>query len=135
MGLDTTHDCFHGPYSQFMQWREWLNYFVMRERAKNGDVNANEVSHLGVTREALMRAWNEGLYDDQSVPINVLMAHSDCDGEITADMCAPLADALQALADQYMPPRGTYDAMRPATDRFIKGLRLAASRNEPVTFA
>ncbi len=24
MGLDTTHDCWHGPYSQFMRWRCWL---------------------------------------------------------------------------------------------------------------
>lgn len=24
MGLDTSHDCFHGPYSQFMRWRLFL---------------------------------------------------------------------------------------------------------------
>jgi len=24
MGLDTSHDCWSGPYSQFMRWREWI---------------------------------------------------------------------------------------------------------------
>ena len=133
MGLDTSHNCWHGPYSQFMRWREWLNLFVMSERARQGDQRAEAISHLGATREALERAWVEGAYDDQSVPVNALMNHSDCDGEIAADVCGPLADALEALLN-YMPERGIYDEKRPATLRFIRGLRSASEANEPVLF-
>lgn len=133
MGLDTTHDCWHGPYSSFMRWREWLNLFVMTDRAKAGDKVAESISHMGATREAVVRAWTEGCYDDQTVPINVLMNHSDCDGEIPAVICGPLADALEALL-VHMPERGIYDEKRPATERFIKGLRKAAAAGEPVGF-
>jgi hypothetical protein len=68
------------------------------------------------------------------VPINVLMSHSDCEGDIPAEVCGPLADALQAIADKRMPPRAIYDEQRPATERFIAGLRKAAAAGEPVTF-
>jgi hypothetical protein len=133
MGLDTSHGCWHGPYSQFMHWREWLNLFVMLDREKESEIT-QKVRNMGATREALLLAWDEGLYDDQSVPINVLMLHSDYDGEIAAEVCGPLADALQDIADRRMPPRGTYDLMRMPTDRFIAGLRKAAAANEPVSF-
>lgn len=134
MGLDTSHDCWHGPYSQFMRWRQWLNLFITKERGESDPV-AKEISYKGATREAIIEAWEQEIYADQSVPINVLMAHSDCDGEIPADVAGPLADDLQRIADKFLPPRGSYDEMRPATERFIAGLRLAASLNEPVEFA
>jgi hypothetical protein len=116
-----------------MRWRQWLSLFVMTDRAKLGDKAAQEISYLGATQEALERAWAEGQYNDQSVPINVLMAHSDCDGEIAADVCGPLADALEALMN-HMPARGIYDEKRPATERFIAGLRKAAAAGESVEF-
>lgn len=133
MGLDTTHDCWHGPYSQFMRWRQWINLFVMTKRAHEGDKTAREISHMGATAEAIERAWAEGHYQDQSIPINVLMNHSDCDGDIPTEVCGPLADALEELLDQ-MPERGIYDEKRPATERFIRGLRRAAAAGESVEF-
>lgn len=134
MGLDTTHDCWHGPYSQFMRWRQWLNHFVMDDRGHAGDKAAMLISHMGATVAAIEKAWVDGHYEDQSIPINVLMAHSDCDGEIAAEICEPLADALAALLDRHMPERGIYDEQRPATMRFINGLRRAAAAGEPVEF-
>lgn len=120
MGLDTSHNCWHGPYSMFMRWRCWLHLYLTNDPK-------------GATHEALRDAWKAGVYDDQTVPINVLMAHSDCEGEIPAEMCGPIADALEALLVK-MPERGTYDHARPATLRFIAGLRVAAAAGEPVVF-
>lgn len=134
MGLDTTHGCWNGPYSTFMRWRQWINLYVMQDRAEEGDAGAKEIAYMGATREAITRAWEEGRYDDQSVPINVLMNHSDCDGEIPHDVCGPLADALQSIVDRRMPPRALYDEQRPATERFIAGLREAAAAGEAVEF-
>lgn len=133
MGLDTSHGCWEGPYSMFDRWRSTLSNFVMHERAANDPV-AKELSYLGWTQEAYVKALDSNMYEDQTVPINVLLAHSDCDGEIPAAICAPLADALQAIADKHMPQRGIYDEKRPATERFIAGLRLAASNSEAVRF-
>lgn len=134
MGLDTTHGCWNGPYSAFGRWREWISLYVMQDRADAGDERAKEIAYMGATREAIMRAWEEGHYDDQTVPINVLMNHSDCEGEIPANVCGPLADALQAIIDKRMPGRALYDEKRPATERFIAGLREAAAAGEAVGF-
>lgn len=121
MGLDVSHGCWEGPYSAFDRWRSALNYYL-----------GNDASG-GTTHEAYMGALDRGVYDDQSVPINVLMGHSDCDGEIEAAVCGPLADALEALLTK-MPERALYDIHRPATLRFITGLRLAAAAGETVEF-
>ena len=116
MGLDTTHDCWHGPYSMFMVWREQLHRYTAPDNTRT-----------------LEQAWDAGDYADQSQPINVLMNHSDCDGEIPAEICGPLADHLQKIVD-IMPERGVYDMAKPATLRFIAGLRKAADNKEPVDF-
>ncbi len=130
MGLDTSHDCWHGPYSQFMEWRIWLNLFIQMDRYPD-----RWYDHCnGATRENYERAWREGRYTDQSDPLNVLMNHSDCDGEIPANLCEPLADALYDLMVRRMPERGVYDEKRPATERFIAGLRKAAAAGEAVEF-
>lgn len=120
MGLDTSHDCWSGPYSMFMRWRCWLHACL------NPGENAD--------RDSLVKAWDAGRYDDQSVPINVLMAHSDCDGSIPAAVCGKVADALQAVLDACAPARALYDEKRPATERFIAGLRKAAAAGEDVEF-
>ena len=134
MGLDTSHGCWNGPYSAFMRWREFINYCEMNMRAEKGDAAAKQIAHMGHTYDAIQRAWAEGMYDDQSVPINVLMAHSDCEGEIAAELCGPIADALTAYLERFMPARALYDEKRPATERFITGLREAAAAGEPVRF-
>jgi hypothetical protein len=76
-------------------------------------------------------------------PLVVLVAHSDCEGEIPPDLCGPLADRLGGLVDKLDNGeardggpfhRALYDGEREATLRFIKGLREAAAVGEPVIF-
>ena len=122
MGLDTTHDCWHGPYSAFMQWRAELHRYIHPEHERTLN-----------TIDRLNKAWEQGLYDDQSEPINILMNHSDCDGRIHHEDTLPLAHALELLLGK-IPARGLYDRVRPATERFIKGLRMAHEAGEDVLF-
>lgn len=127
MGLDTTHDCWHGPYSAFNRWRAELHVAIQRHRGTKDPLGLNGW-------EALFRAPPEAWpYKDPADPLDVLMSHSDCDGEIPAEMCGPMADALEALLPMW-PERGFYDGARPATLRFIAGLRRAAAAGEPVEF-
>lgn len=122
MGLDTSHDCWHGPYSMFHDWREALHRILHPN-----------TQHHGERLDALMEAWDAGIYEDQTVPINVLMNHSDCDGEIPAKDCGPLADALESLAAQ-MPEDTEPWGTKATTLQFIAGLRAAAAAGEPVDF-
>lgn len=140
MGLDTTHDCWHGPYSMFHRWRSELHYLLTGDHLGRGGYDASMNEKPGAMPwpyagdAPLPLGPNLEPCRDRLEVMRVLMAHSDCDGEITPDACGPLADALQILVDHKMPQRAVYDMMRPATERFIAGLRRAAEAGEAVRF-
>lgn len=120
MGLDTTHDCWHGPYSSFMRWRT--------EVAKAVGIDLRAMEGFGGRTK-----W-KALKPDT---LHVLLNHSDCDGKIKAADCRPLAfrlakvlPLLPAIDDTVY---GKY-YLRDKTRQFIKGLRLAARYREDVEF-
>lgn len=137
MGLDTSHDCYHGSYHRFHLWR--------KELARAVGIELDQMQgYEGVT------PWSI-LGDDALV---VLLDHSDCDGSIAAEDCARLADRLEEvlplLRGTELRPRrhSPYEwragvpieneivalPYRYITERFIKGLRAAAQANEDVEF-
>lgn len=112
MGLDTSHDCWHGPYSAFMRWRTAV------------------AKAVGIELMAMEGyAPNNGKSWDKADPITTLLNHSDCDGEIAARDCLPLAERLEGI----LPLLDGYN--RETAQRFIDGLRAAATANEDVVFA
>jgi hypothetical protein len=147
MGLDTTHNCWHGGYSSFNAWRDyvaraadiplWLmeGYSQAVDSAILQDVQGPYV-HAFLKRVApyLPLSW------DMLKPdiLHVLLTHSDCDGEIAAADCGPLADRLEMLAPDIeqliVAGEGDLDWWRARTPQFIAGLRLAASHGEAVEF-
>jgi hypothetical protein len=130
MGLDTTHDCWHGAYGAFNRWRDHVaeaaGYAVV-DRGVQIDwddyVSANYAGE-----------WNRIPAD----PLIFLIVHSDCDGVIHPAQAGPLADRLEEL----LPKVNESDArghisrlgMRGTTERFITGLRAAVEANEDVDF-
>jgi hypothetical protein len=69
-------------------------------------------------------------------PLQSLLYHSDCDGDIPASECAGIADALEAVLPA-LPGGdggGHIGDWREKTQTFIAGLRLAAKRGEKVEF-
>jgi hypothetical protein len=65
-------------------------------------------------------------------PLIALLDHSDCEGEIAAADCAPLADRLEDLLPQ-VPGGGVWNWPK-LTRQFIDGLRRAAIHGEAVEF-
>ena len=118
MGLDTTHDCWHGPYSAFNRWRTKLC-----EVAGYGDLE--EYAGFGGSTPWPMMD-----------PLAILLSHSDCDGEIRWQDCENIANALHELitgmtrADTGR-PLATYTV---DTLQFISGLTTAHARKENVRF-
>lgn len=118
MGLDTTHDCWHGPYSSFNRFREEIS-----KAAGYGELS----QYLGF----------DGLKDwPKSDPIEILLHHSDCDGEIQWQDCGPIADSLEML----LPSLSANDSPVPScttrgkAKQFVKGLRTAFKAKENVEF-
>jgi hypothetical protein len=117
MGLDASHDCWHGPYSAFNDWRTALCAV-----AGYGDLRSRE-GFGGVL------SWPE---DDVLV---ALLKHSDCDGDLSWKICNKLADRLEELlpAMQRKDVHG-FPFYGNSTQEFIDGLHEAHAKRENVEF-
>ena len=134
MGLDTSHDAWHGAYRAFTRFRNAL------ASAAGYDVVERDilVDWGHVTRENLYGEWDStpcGTLGPD--PLLFLIMHSDCDGHIEPEHCALLADRLAGL----LPKLGGQDGgghlgdIATATQRFIDGCRAAAAAGERLEFS
>lgn len=148
MGLDTTHDAWHGAYSAFSRWREKLGEvagYTFHDMTLEGKRYGTGIQ-VDIDWGCIERTIGHDLFgrwpsmpvrpDGTPDPLIVLLVHSDCDGEIQAGFCGPLADRLEEL----LPLLGDEDggghvgAYRDKTEQFIRGLRAAAEEGEPLGF-
>ena len=136
MGLDTTHDCWHGAYSSFMVWRKKIcklaGYGDLMQYEGFEELNFNNDPPI------ITRLWPKT--DDALIR---LLNHSDCDGDIHTDDCNPIADRLEEIlllmvgdedhrgGVEHGDNDGWYSTK---TKIFIEGLRAAATANENVSF-
>ncbi len=152
MGLDLTHDCWHGAYSAFHRWRQKIAYAAgmppldlmdgMFTHLEDGrdlptlycqkDLNG-EYPHRILKIDALLPILWSSLKPD---PLHTLLHHSDCDGELAWEDCAAIADRLEELLPELpdVEDHGHIGNWRDKTSKFIDGLRDAASRKENVLF-
>ena len=114
MGLDTSHDCWHGSYGGFNDYREALADAAGYDLEKLWGLDWPDGSEAG--------KWPVLPHD----PLVVLLQHSDCDGVIPWDVCGELAERLAGLSvsDQWVP----------FVARFVDGLREAHALSEDVDF-
>jgi hypothetical protein len=123
MGLDTTHNAWHGPYSSFNDFRRAIL------KAYNG-TDLFEYAGYEMRCKKDLQKQSSGLalenIDDDG--IYILMNHSDCDGEIRWVDCKLVADSLRSLAGKI----DGYYLTKLA--EFIKGCDLAHSKKEDLLF-
>lgn len=131
MGLDTSHDCWHGPYSAFFRWRTAVANAGGYPTTNGGRTYAN-IDFDKFEPKNLYGEW-DSLPDD---PLLILLVHSDCDGEIPSEYCAHIATRLEQILPA-LPEEGSgalAHGYQWATQRFINGLRDAAEAGEAVEF-
>lgn len=119
MGLDTSHDCWHGAYSAFMRWRT-----AIAEVAGFGNI----LDYDGFGGE---KPWPVGH------PLVPLLSHSDCDGQLDLHDLAPMADALEGLLPALRVKGaggGHIGDYAEKTQEFVYGLRRAVDAGENVEF-
>ncbi len=119
MGLDTSHNCWHGAYSAFHRWRIGV------------------ARCIGIDLEQMAGFENGAMSWSQVIdPLKHLLYHSDCDGELEPEVCGPIADRLEAILP--LLPNGDGGGhigdWRKKTQQFIDGLRKAAAAGEAVEF-
>lgn len=121
MGLDTSHNCWHGAYSAYFRWRANL-----LTQTGQFTVTRDQFEYIGPTEE-----WP--LY----APLAYLMEHSDCDGTIPVEAQLELAECLERQIILY--PDGSWGGhigpWHATTQQFVDGLRRAHAAGEEVIFS
>lgn len=128
MGLDTTHGCWNGAYGAFFRWRKII--------ADAANIPYPDPIEL-LQKSDAWEKYEGWLRTNPDSELGFLLAHSDCEGSIPAEMCFPLADALEELLVKIAPELdggGHVGNVRRKTETFIRGLRLAGSLGEDVEF-
>lgn len=141
MGLDTTHDAFHGAYSAFDRWRGEI---LKAAGGRGGYGRCRKEPAQEGDREGW---WYYGPgYSGETHPgLHILLCHSDCDGEISPEDCAKVADDLEALLpalEESLLTAGDwesghivrYGGFMTVTKRFISGCLAAAKAGEALEF-
>lgn len=146
MGLDTSHGAWHGAYSAFMRWRQEVARVAgipleLMEAFYSDDMNQIKLAeYAGPNAAALIEVLKRNCpikwSSLKSDPLHALLHHSDCDGDISPEDCAKIADRLEELLPQF--PSGDGGGhignWRDKTKTFIEGCRAAAAANEPLDF-
>lgn len=139
MGLDTTHEAFHGAYSAFNRFRKAVLESI------GGSYPPHE------NKELMDGYWYWSKDDNSQSKFSSethkglleFLAHSDCDGEISPKMCKIVADELEEILpyiEEYEKKHEAYGHIYrnggylQTTVDFIDGCRLAHKRNEPLEF-
>lgn len=136
MGLDTTHDCWHGPYSAFKRFREEVAAAAKEHYGYEPDYDAHPF-------RAFMGWWDfpheyerEADWHEPSDILDVFFVHSDCDGWIFPCHAGVLADKLDVLVGYLDDETLAYHNLtsRAALKQFVKGLHKACDNGEVVGF-
>ena len=151
MGLDCSHDAFHGAYSAFNRLRQAVckaiggSYPPHWIYSPKGEI-LYFFSGMPATREDLdpdLFYWDdEGDYNPDSHPgLFEFLRHSDCDGEISPTMADKVAGDLEEILPRvkdlgwesagHIKARGGFvEVLR----KFIDGCRRASQSEEPIIF-
>jgi hypothetical protein len=126
MGLDTSHNCWHGPYSSFNEFRRAL------------------AACIGIDLSEYMGYGNESATKDLSSiehGIMPLLNHSDCEGELSVEESRSISEGLSPILNslsQYSTEEidRKYKAWRfkERIEKFRDGCLLAIENNEVIDF-
>lgn len=130
MGLDCSHDAFHGAYSAFNRFRQVVAKAMGGSWPPHDDPEKDDQSWY----------WGDGFSEETHSGLFLFMSHSDCDGEFTPEECKKVADDLEVLlpeiqkygaGDGHILRGGGYLKV---AKTFIRGCRKAYSANEELLF-
>lgn len=137
MGLDTTHNAFHGSYIAF-------NYFRKAVAAAiGGSYPPHDPSLRDENEKPLLdEMWycdNDKATKETNPGLTVFFNHSDCGGYLTSNECQMIADEIEALLPEidkqdYMGHTLGKGWISMIARQWVRGCRSAAKRKQKLTF-
>jgi hypothetical protein len=150
MGLCCSHNAFRGAYSAFNSLRQAICHAIGPEASFPPHWQYTETGGLAEDEAGRVLYRNDldpGLiYLPSGLTVSKpglceFLTHSDCDGEISPEMCAKVADDLEEILPNleamnwqnggHIGAQGGYVEV---VKKFIAGCRAAAAANEPLEF-
>lgn len=146
MGLDCSHDAFHGAYSAFNSFRQAVAFAVdgsfppHYKRDEKGNFLRDEADRLirdtSLDEESVYTGDD---YTQEKYPgLFEFLMHSDCDGEISPQSCKIVADDLEPLLvkmpDESFGHIARDGGYRKVLQRFIDGCRAAHAEGQSLKF-
>lgn len=118
MGLDTSHNCWHGAYSSFMRFRRSLGAQIGIVLDSYNDYGGTSGIHSSQIQHDLMPLFN----------------HSDCDGELSVKESEQIVKGLNSVLENFNESIEADFDFKDKIIRFRDGLLDAISKNEVVDF-
>ena len=140
MGLDCSHDAFHGAYSAFNRFRRSICYVIGGSFPPHDKNNHLLWSDEDKPDENIWY-WGHGYSHETHPGLAIFLSHSDCDGEISPEDCIKVANDLEPLIPRLAELGSDWGHIASAggfaevCQKFVDGCKLAASLGEPLTFA
>lgn len=162
MGLDTSHNAWHGPYSSFGEWRNWVaiqlglppldlmeGFYTTEHDTDDGYLKGygNPFYHAKIKLtgkeykdiESIQRGFPIKWSCLKEDAIHELLNHSDCEDDISWEACGKIAERLKYLLDNVNlddSPGHEYmnDYMLKKTKQFMEGCQLAFEKQERLEF-
>lgn len=116
MGLDTTHNCWHGAYSSFHRFRKSL------------------AEQIGINLEEFEGYEGDKRFEDVKHDIVPLLDHSDCDGELSVEESKQIVKGLNDILENFKEdiPHDSY--FKDKIIQFRDGCIEAIEKDERVKF-
>lgn len=141
MGLDISHDAFHGAYSAFNRFRQTVAKAIGGSFPFHTPEFLAERAAEGQEINPMWWYWGHGYSQETHPGLYEFFMHSDCDGDIGPVACGRIATELEALLPAieklddggagHIEHQGGYVAV---TRKFIEGCRKAALAGERLEF-
>lgn len=137
MGLDTTHNAFHGSYSSFCIFRKAV------AAAAGGSYPPHDPSlkdsNGNPLRDDMWYFDNAVTTAKENPGLTAFLNHSDCDGFLTPSECKMIADEIEALLPKideqdYMGHTLGNGWISMVGRQWIAGCRLAARKRQKLHF-
>ena len=148
MGLDCSHDAFHGAYSAFNRFRQAVaaaigGSFPPHYLYENGNLVEGGDGFLKKRADLSERClyWGDECSPEANPGLYIFFVHEDCEGEISPADCTLVANELEAILPK-IAALGWHEAGHIAargglvgvTEKFIAGCRAAAADGVPLEF-
>lgn len=118
MGLDTSHNCWHGSYSSFNRFRKSL------------------ASQIGIDLDEYIGYGEKGTKNLMSIEHNIqpLLNHSDCDGKLTVRESRRIVLGLNDILENFNDKIKCDFDLKHCIIQFRDGCLDAISKNEEIDF-